>query len=84
MFRSFFRDENEARNLLFALLVPDDDLHDVFVKFRPGIFARHLEFVGTSRFRIQDVYFLILLGSHQGLRFESDQGPACAPLLAMP
>jgi len=31
------RDENQAGNLLFALFIPDDDFHDVFVKLSPGI-----------------------------------------------
>jgi hypothetical protein len=34
----FFRDENETGNFLFALFIPDDDLHDVFIKLSPGVF----------------------------------------------
>src|SRR6266496_2370690 len=67
----FFCDKNQAGNVLFAFLIPDDDLDDVFVKFGPGILAGHFEFVGAGSLRIENVEFLIQLWCHQGFNLKA-------------
>jgi hypothetical protein len=68
---------NQVGDLLFALFIPDDDLHDVFVEFRPRVFARHLEFVGASGVRVHYVELLIQLGSHQGFDLKPIWSSVC-------
>jgi hypothetical protein len=73
-----------AGDLLFARFIPDDDLHDAFVKFSPGIFPGYFEFVGTGRFGIHDVEILIHLGSHQSFTLKPirvQRMPSTSPCL---
>ena len=54
-----FGDENECADLFLSLLIPKDDLHDVFVEFGCCVLARDLEFIGIHVVSVHDVDSLI-------------------------
>jgi len=67
----FLGDEDEARQLLFALLIPNDDFDDVFIELCGCILSRHFELVSTAIFYIDDINLLIELWGYHCLNLKS-------------
>jgi hypothetical protein len=56
--------ENQAAQLSFALLIPDDDFNDVLVKLCWCILSRNLEFVSAAILLIDNINLLVEFWSH--------------------